>query len=74
MKQLMVILLLTLFFVQCREGDEQVYPHRLQFFTEEYKPFNYTNSSELTGLAPELLREICLPLHLTPDILIAPWD
>jgi hypothetical protein len=43
----------------CDKQSPEKYDFDFQFVTEVYKPFNYVESGELTGYAPELLKEIC---------------
>ena len=54
---------LLLFFSNCNKNDNAGYPFKFQFITENYKPLNYVDNSILTGLAPDLLKEICNALN-----------
>jgi polar amino acid transport system substrate-binding protein len=64
------ILLLT----QCKNKTENTYSFQFQFITEEYKPLNYTENGILTGLAPELLKEICSDLDIPFETKVLPWE
>lgn len=63
-----------LLFNQCRKSDKDEYPFEFHFITEEYKPFNYTQNGELTGLTPEILRVICENLDIPFDVDVLPWE
>lgn len=76
LKHRLAILLVTLSLVvsSCRDEKTATYPHRLQFFTEEYKPFNYTESGILKGLAPEIVSLICYRLGIPFEANVMDWD
>ncbi|PKP49401.1 MAG: hypothetical protein CVT92_15270 [Bacteroidetes bacterium HGW-Bacteroidetes-1] len=79
MKNKILILLFSLpvFIVlttQCKSKSEKKYPFEFQFITEEYKPLNYTEEGKLTGLAPELLHEICDRLEIPFETEVMPWE
>lgn len=79
MKNKILILLFSLpvFIVlttQCKSKSEKKYPFEFQFITEEYKPLNYTEEGKLTGLAPELLHEICDRLKIPFETEVLPWE
>ena len=61
-------------FSQCEKNHEDSYNYPLKFMTEDYKPFNYLENSTLTGLAPDLLREICEELDIPFEVTVLPWD
>lgn len=74
---LLITLLSTLIFIQCQKPDsdgQDNYPYSLTFITEQYKPFNYVENDHLTGLAPEILRDICAQLRIPFDAEVLPWD
>ncbi len=50
------------------------YSQELEFVTEDYKPLNYAEIGNLTGLEPELLEEICRELRIPYALEILPWD
>lgn len=54
------------------ETDE--YGFKFAFITENYRPFNYQEGSELKGLAPDLLREICTSLQIPFQVSVLPWE
>ncbi len=61
-------------FTQCNKTTIDKYPYQLKFLTENYKPLNYTENSAITGLAPDLLREICISLNIPFDVKVLPWN
>jgi ABC-type amino acid transport substrate-binding protein len=61
-------------FTRCKKAGHESYRFRFQFMTEQYKPFNYTDNGNLTGLAPELLKEVCRQLDIPFDVSVLPWD
>lgn len=63
-----------LFFAQCQKDNEQKYHYDLKFITENYKPLNYSLDGKITGLAPELLEEICDQLNIPFNPTIMPWN
>ncbi len=65
---------LLLFFSNCNKNDNAGYPFKFQFITENYKPLNYVDNSNLTGLAPDLLKEICNALNIPFDVKVLPWS
>lgn len=76
MKRLFLILPLLglLFLNRCSKDTSRNYDYHFQFLTEEYKPLNYTENGKLTGLAPEILREICDDLDIPFVIEVLPWN
>ncbi len=66
-----VALLLT---VRCLEESREPYGYNVRFLTESYEPFNYLDSGRLTGLAPELLEEICRSLNIPYDVTVMEWE
>lgn len=76
MKQVffLIVILFSLVFIQCQKDTNDSYPHSLTFYTEQYKPFNYVENNQLTGLAPEILREICAQLEIPFSAETLPWD
>ncbi|HPN39426.1 MAG TPA: transporter substrate-binding domain-containing protein [Melioribacteraceae bacterium] len=76
-----VLLLLCVFVMMFCIGceDEPVsntgkYGHKLQFVTENDKPFNYTENGEIKGLASDLLKEICANLNIPFEVTVYPWQ
>jgi len=61
-------------FTQCDKTANDKYPYQLKFLTENYKPLNYTENSTITGLAPDLLKEICNRLNVPFDVNVLPWN
>ena len=41
--------------------------------TEEWPPYNFTSAARPTGIATDLLREMCADAHLSCDIQVMPW-
>lgn len=73
---LFLVLLPSLIFLmtQCKGKSDDSYQFKFQFITEEYKPLNYTENGTLTGLAPELLKEICSRLDIPFETSVLPWE
>ena len=57
----------------CRDKEEAGYPHQLRFITEDYKPFNYMESDQLKGLAPEILEDICTDIGISFKAEVMDW-
>ena len=68
------VALFILLFSQCENKTENTYRYQLRFLTEEYKPFNYTENSLVTGLAPEILEKICSNLAIQYNVEVLPWN
>lgn len=77
-KSLLVVLILLpafiISFTGCKTNNDDSYQFKFQFITEEYKPLNYTENGVLTGLAPELLREICSRLNIPFETRVLAWE
>jgi len=58
----------------CNKDSDSGYPHQLTFVTEEYKPLNFTENGAVTGLGPELLKEICRELGIPFKTEVLPWE
>ncbi len=58
----------------CEKTEDIGYHYDLEFFTENYAPFNYEHMGGITGLAPQLLDEIASELGFSPDISLLPWN
>ncbi len=69
----MLAFMAALVFASCKDKQDERYPHDLNFITEEYKPFNYTESGQLKGLAPELLSIMCNRLDIPFEATVMPW-
>jgi len=54
--------------------EAKAYRFNFQFITENYKPFNYLEGTELKGLAADLLREICTSLSIPFKVDVLPWE
>jgi len=67
-------LMLTLLFSQCQKENDDDYRYEFKFITENYKPLNYIENSTITGLAPDLLKEICKNLKIPFQVSVLPWD
>jgi len=66
--------ILILLFSQCQKETNENYSYEFKFLTENYKPLNYVENSTITGLAPDLLKEICKKLNIPFDVSVLPWD
>lgn len=58
----------------CEKGTVNHYYYDFQFITEIYKPFNYTESGEIKGLAPAVLKAICRNLEIPFKVSVLPWE
>lgn len=58
----------------CKKKDNDSYRYQFKFITENYKPFNYVENSSVTGLAPEILKEICKQLNIPFEVAVLPWE
>ena len=70
----LVLLGLALVIIQCVKKKEEAYSFSLKFITENYKPLNYTDNGKLTGLAPEILRQVCAQLNIPFEVEVLPWE
>ena len=61
-------------FSQCDKERNDKYSFQLHFITEEFKPLNYQDNGKITGLAPDLLFEICNRLNIPYDVEVLPWQ
>jgi polar amino acid transport system substrate-binding protein len=62
-------------FTRCKKADTgSSYRFQFQFITEDYKPLNYNDNGNLTGLGPELLKQVCQQLDIPYDVTVLPWD
>lgn len=59
---------------QCQKKGEEPYRFHFQFITENYKPLNYIENSTVTGLAPDMLKEICNQLNIPFAVEVMPWN
>jgi ABC-type amino acid transport substrate-binding protein len=64
-----VLLLVT----SCKKEDEKWNKTQLKFISEEYKPFNFSDNSNASGLAPDLLKYVCSQLNMGCKIEFMPW-
>jgi polar amino acid transport system substrate-binding protein len=62
-----------LFLTRCNKKDEDTYRFAFHFITEDYKPLNYLENDTLKGLAPEVLKQVCLDLHIPYEVDVLPW-
>ncbi|MBN1925825.1 MAG: transporter substrate-binding domain-containing protein [Prolixibacteraceae bacterium] len=68
-----LILISVIWFYSCNDEEPQN-DYSLQFYTEQYKPFNYLEAGEVTGLAPEVLKEICRSLSIDYEVKVFDWN
>ncbi len=67
-----VILLL---FIRCERKSDEPYRFNFLFLTEQYKPLNFRASGDsITGLAPEILKDICKALNIPFKVELMPWE
>lgn len=75
MKRTLIFLVpILLLFIQCEKKSEDAYHFQFRFLTEQYKPLNYIENDSLTGLAPEVLKEVCAQLNIPFVVNVLPWD
>ena len=76
--QVFILLLMPLIFLLngCRKTTSETasYRYQFRFLTEEYKPLNYSENGNITGLAPELLKNVCQQLNIPFEVSVLPWD
>ena len=66
-------LALVILFSQCDKDNVHKYPFDFHFITEEYAPLNFTEGGRLSGLAPELLEQVCKGLSIPYRVDVLPW-
>lgn len=71
---LFIIVFVSIMLSGCRKESKTAYSFQPEFITEEFKPLNYTENGSLTGLGPELLREICRELDIPFNTEVLPWE
>jgi len=71
---LLISLIFSFLISGCRKDSKSGYSFHPEFITEEYKPLNYTENGVITGLGPELLKEICRELYIPFNTEILPWE
>ncbi len=70
----LIIVISVFLFGRCENEPVEESRSGLRFITEIYKPLNYTESGEITGLAPEVLKEICRQLYIPFKVSVMTWD
>ncbi|MEI7485536.1 MAG: transporter substrate-binding domain-containing protein [Ignavibacteriota bacterium] len=76
-KGLYLVVMALLPFLGCKKEsviESPNYRFKFQFITEDYKPLNYQEGTELKGLAPDLLREICSNLNIPFEVSVMQWE
>jgi len=68
------LLLLITLNTGCKKDSNSDYSFHFELVTEEFKPLNYMENGTITGLGPELLREICRELDIPFETTVLPWD
>lgn len=66
-----LLVLIVLLFTSCEKSENKL---NLKFYTENFKPLNYTENGEIKGLAPDLLRDICKRMDIKFDVSVLQWD
>ncbi len=78
MKRLILFVILLAFCISGCDKDTPTnsteYGYKFEFITENYEPLNYVENNELTGLAPDVLREICTNLNIPFKVSVQPWE
>lgn len=67
-------LALLIFAFGCENKTSENYDYDFQFVTEIYKPFNYLEDGNVTGYAPDLLKEICHSLDIPFQVSVMDWE
>ncbi|MCX6226410.1 MAG: transporter substrate-binding domain-containing protein, partial [Bacteroidia bacterium] len=57
----------------CEKKCDDPYRFQFQFITENYKPLNYVENGSLSGLAPDILKEVCESLNIPFEVKVLPW-
>jgi len=70
----LILLIFVFLFSRCENEPFEDSRSGLRFITEIYQPLNYTESGKITGLAPEVLKEICQQLHIPFKVSVMTWD
>jgi ABC-type amino acid transport substrate-binding protein len=70
----LILAIVSITFLHCERDTTEDYGYEFQFITEIYKPFNYTEGGEITGLAPDLLKEICKNLNIPFNVSVKSCD
>jgi polar amino acid transport system substrate-binding protein len=65
---------ILILFITCKNNENTGYPFKIKFITENYKPLNYVENSILTGLAPDVLKNICNGLNIPYNVEVLPWS
>jgi len=77
-KNLLLLVILTtalaFLFSHCNKEENEKYHFDFDFVTENYEPLNYTENGIVTGLAPELLEEICARLNIPYEVTVKLWS
>lgn len=71
---LKLIFLFVVLLSSCKQNDSPWENTTLNFITEEYKPFNYKDNGTATGLAPELLKQVCNIMNMECNISFKNWE
>ncbi|WP_020594478.1 substrate-binding periplasmic protein [Kiloniella laminariae] len=45
----------------------------LEFYTEDFPPYNYVEDGKLKGIGPKIVRELMAEVGESPDIIVLPW-
>jgi polar amino acid transport system substrate-binding protein len=69
----LLVATLIILFSQCEKKYDDPYRFTFQFITENYKPLNYVENDSLTGLAPDVLKEVCNQLNIPFNVKVLPW-
>lgn len=58
----------------CNKDKVNPYDYELEFYTEAFEPFNFSENDTIKGLGPDLLRIICSDLGIPFSSTILPWE
>ncbi|MCD4680503.1 MAG: transporter substrate-binding domain-containing protein [Bacteroidales bacterium] len=74
-KLFILVSVIMLLFVKCKKDKpDDSYPYQFRFLTEQYKPLNYVENGNLTGLGPEILKSICNRYNIPFEVNVLPWE
>lgn len=74
-KLFILVSVIMLLLVKCKKDKtDDSYPYQFRFLTEQYKPLNYVENGNLTGLGPEILKSICNRYNIPFEVNVLPWE
>lgn len=58
---------------EARAGQNEATPHTLEFVTEDFPPFNFSNGGKVDGFSAELIQELLRREKLSAPMTLLPW-